>query len=594
MSKSWDNSSSYPRTEVWQGEDEIFKKGLEELFSVKTRYDSIVDDNGPSIILNNDIVIQAYSDIINRGCRIRIITEISAKNISYCKRLSKLLDLRHFGGVRGNLGIVDGLRYGASARSEEKKFPTEYIYSTVKSFVEQQQYFFDMLWNKSIPADIRIREIEEGIKPNVLETITDPFEIKQEYLNLIKSATNEIMLIIPTENAIRRHANIGVFESLRSIISKTKEEKKSNENIKIRILVSEINNHYLIIEQQHEKIQNFLESHSHSSLPYIELRNIETDSTTNSVIFVIDRKESLVIEIKDDTKDKFVDAIGFATYSNSRATVLSYVSIFESFWKESELVKKLKESEELQKDFVHIAAHELKNPIQPILALTEILTKKKPDENEYQNILKIIDRNAKKLIQLTNDILDVTKIETNNLTLDKESLNLNDLISDIVEDYKDQIKLKHIKLKHEIINFGKNDYGEEKDWKNESEEKQIEYENKIKTIYIPADKTRVTQVISNLLNNAIKFTEEGVIKILIEKKSDEQKVVVSIKDTGSGIDSSIVNHLFSKFVTKSKGGTGLGLYISKKIIEAHGGKVWAKNNEDGLGSTFSFSLPLIL
>ena len=90
------------------------------------------------------------------------------------------------------------------------------------------------------------------------------------------------------------------------------------------------------------------------------MRNIETDSTTNSVIFVIDRKDSLVIEIKDDTKDKFVDSVGFATYSNSRATVLSYVSIFESFWKQSELVKKLKESEELQKDFVHIAAHELK------------------------------------------------------------------------------------------------------------------------------------------------------------------------------------------------------------------------------------------
>ena len=255
MSKSLDNSTSYPRTEVWQGEQEIFKKGLEELFSVKTRYDSIVDDNGPSIILNNDIILQAYSDIINRGCRIRLITEISPKNILYCKKLSKLLDLRHFGGVKGNLGIVDGLRYGASARSEEKKFPTEYIYSTVRSFVEQQQYFFDMLWNKSIPADIRIKEIEEGIKPNVLETITDPFEIKHEYLELIKSATNEIMLIIPTENAIRRHAKIGVFQYLKSITSKAK--NKINENMKIRIIISGINNHHFITERQPEKITNY-------------------------------------------------------------------------------------------------------------------------------------------------------------------------------------------------------------------------------------------------------------------------------------------------------------------------------------------------
>ena len=106
-----------------------------------------------------------------------------------------------------------------------------------------------MLWNKSIPADIRIKEIEEGIKPNVLETITDPLEIKHEYLNLIKSATNEIMLIIPTENAVRRHADIGVFQNLKSIISKTK-DNKINENMKIRILISGINNHHFMTERQ--------------------------------------------------------------------------------------------------------------------------------------------------------------------------------------------------------------------------------------------------------------------------------------------------------------------------------------------------------
>jgi two-component system, OmpR family, sensor histidine kinase VicK len=134
--------------------------------------------------------------------------------------------------------------------------------------------------------------------------------------------------------------------------------------------------------------------------------------------------------VKDDTEDTFVNSIGIATYSNSRATVLSYVSVFESFWKQSDLVKKIKESEELQKDFVHIAAHELKNPIQPILGLSSILMKHKPsDENDFRNIIKTINRNAKKLIQLTNDILDVTKIETNNLNLNKELFNLDDLIS---------------------------------------------------------------------------------------------------------------------------------------------------------------------
>jgi two-component system sensor histidine kinase VicK len=140
MSKSSGDSFS-PRTEVWKGGQEIFKKGLEELASVKIRYDSIVDHNGPSIMINNEFVIKAYLDIIDGGCRIRLITEISANNISYCKKLSKLLDLRHFDGIKGNLGIVDGIRYGASAKSEEKKFPTEYIFSTVKSFVNNNNTF---------------------------------------------------------------------------------------------------------------------------------------------------------------------------------------------------------------------------------------------------------------------------------------------------------------------------------------------------------------------------------------------------------------------------------------------------------------------
>ncbi len=579
MSKSSDDSF-FPRTEVWQGEQEIFKKGLEELAMVKVRYDSIVDHNGPSIMFNNEAVIKAYADIINRGIRIRLITEISENNISYCKKLSKLLDLRHFDGIKGNLGIVDGIRYGASARSEEKKFPAEYIYRTVKSFVEQQQYFFDMLWNKSISAEIRIKEIEEGIKPNVLETITDPFDIKNVYLNLIKSAINEIMLIIPTVNAIRLHADTGVFQKIKEIAFNW---TKINKNKKIRILVSEINNHNLVAEQQLEKMQNTLLTFSLSTY-LIELRSMETDSTTKSIIAIIDKKESLVIEIKDDTKDNFFDSVGFATYSNSRPTVLSYVSIFESFWKQSELVKKLKESEEIQKDFVHIAAHELKNPIQPILSSSAILKSKIKDKESFE-ILEIMNRNAKKLLQLTNDILDVTKIETNNLNLSKELFKLNDLIFDIVEDYNNHLENENIKFEVEFLYYKGNSN------MNKSEER-FNKKEKINSLYILADKIRITQVLSNLLNNAIRFTSpEGLIKIKVEKKDNEKKIYINIKDTGMGIDSSIISNLFSKFVTKSNGGTGLGLYISKKIIESHGGKIWAKNNEGGKGATFGFSLP---
>ncbi len=279
-------------------------------------------------------------------------------------------------------------------------------------------------------------EIEQGIKPDIIETITDPIRIQNLYLNLIKSSLTEIMLIIPTTNAIYRQAEIGILHLLKEV---TANHSNNNNNINIRILTSPIND-YNVAEEQ--KIKILLDSF------HTQIRNIETDSTTKSTIIIVDRKESLVIEVKDDSEDTFSDSIGFATYSNSRATVLSYVSVFESFWKQSDLVKKLKESEELQKDFVHIAAHELKNPIQPILGLSGLLMKYKPttDENEFHNIVKTINRNAKKLIQLTNDILDVTKIETNNLNLNKELFNLGDLISDIIEDYRDQIDNENVKL----------------------------------------------------------------------------------------------------------------------------------------------------
>ncbi len=488
------NDSPAERTEVWHGEREIINRGLQELANVKIQYDSIVDHNGPSIMVNNEIVTKAYANIRDRGCKIRLITEISVNNILYCKKLDKLLDLRHFDGIKGNLGIVDGIRYGASARSEEKKFPTEYIYSNVKSFVEQQQYFFDMLWNKSIPAEQRIKELEQGIKPNVLETITDPIKIQNLYLNLVRSAKTEIMLIIPTANAIHHQDDIGILQLLKDV------SINHNNNVNTRILTSQINDHHFVEEQN---IQNTLLSFPLSSF-HIHLRNIEIDSTTKSTIIIVDRTESLVIEVKDDTKDTFIDSIGFATYSNSRATVLSYISIFESFWRQSDLLKKLRESEELQKDFIHIAAHELKNPIQPILGLSNLLMKHKPsDEKEFHNIVKVINRNAKKLIQLTNDILDVTKIETNNLNLNKELFNLSDLISDIIEDYRNQLVNENVKLISRFIHCNKSDNKEEK----------IESEKDKYHISIFADRNRINQVISNLVNNAIKFTNTGTIDI---------------------------------------------------------------------------------
>ncbi len=297
------------------------------------------------------------------------------------------------------------------------------------------------------------------------------------------------------------------------------------------------------------------------------------------------------MELKDDTKSTFHDAIGLSTYSNSKAGVLSYVAIFENLWKQSELYEQLMKAHEqlkvhdkIQKEFIDVAAHELRTPIQPIIGLSEVILSKTKDA-EQAKLLEVVSRNAKRLQRLTEDILDVTKIESQSLNLKKEQFNLNEVISDAIEDTmtKKVFSSSSIKTTNPEVKLLNSELSQD--------------------VSVYADKGRISQVVYNLLDNTVKFTkaEEGNITIMIKKEGGEgqaqnnnnQWVIVSIKDVGIGIDSEILPRLFTKFATKSQtGGTGLGLFICKGIIEAHGGKIWAENNKEGKGATFSFSLSL--
>ena len=234
--------------------------------------------------------------------------------------------------------------------------------------------------------------------------------------------------------------------------------------------------------------------------------------------------------------------------------------------------ERLKESDKMQKEFINIASHEMKTPTQAILGFSNLLETHPEKKMEINQGIK---RNAARLQRLTNDILDVTRIESHTLKLNKERFNLNDLISHIIEDYRNQIDNVHIQFMHN------------------SDKTSDFYENN-NLVVVEADKSRLTQVISNLLSNSIKFTKsEGSISVRSEKK--DSHVIVSVKDTGTGIDPEIMPKLFTKFATKSQtSGTGLGLFISKSIIEAHGGKIWGENyiHDTKKGSIFAFSLPL--
>jgi signal transduction histidine kinase/uncharacterized protein YcfL len=257
---------------------------------------------------------------------------------------------------------------------------------------------------------------------------------------------------------------------------------------------------------------------------------------------------------------------------NTRTGELKNTNI--SLMRSNELLEEaneqLKVHDKMQKEFINIAAHELRTPIMPILGEVEIIEedldpKTKTVKVEEEQIQLII-RNAKRLDRLASDILDVTKIESNSLKLEKVYFNLNDVLSNSIRDIQNQVSsgdigTKNIKIFYEPVD-----------------------------IKVSGDKERINQVVSNLLSNALKFTDEGFIKIKME--NTKNSVMISVEDTGSGIHPEIFPRLFCKFATKSDKGTGLGLYISKNIIDAHGGRIWAQNNRSGIGATFFFSLPL--
>ena len=285
------------------------------------------------------------------------------------------------------------------------------------------------------------------------------------------------------------------------------------------------------------------------------------------IIFLVKWSSTLGNEVKRRTRQ--LNVSNQRLYSKTAELKMTNESLIESNKKLESANKRLEVHDKMQKDFINIAAHELRTPIQPILALTQVLRSRKEKNNngkEIEEELSLLDaviRNAKRLQRLAEDILDVTKIESHSLILHKERFNLNEVISNTIQDIRNQISNGKVKLLYEF----------DKD-----------------LLFIEADKERITQVISNLLSNAVKFTKEGTISISVEKK--DSKVTFNIKDTGTGIDSEILPRLFTKFASKSFEGTGLGLFVSKSIVEAHGGKMWAENNADGNGASFSFSLPL--
>jgi two-component system, OmpR family, sensor histidine kinase VicK len=429
---------------------------------------------------------------------------------------------------------------------------------------------FEELWRNGTDCADRIRELEQGIEPARIEIIETPSKAVELARNLVKAAKYEVLRLYPSLNAFRRQVLIGAMHLFREVIQN---------GVKVRIL----------IPADRQQIMQVI-SEVDTLLPQIDIRSIDKSLETHIGIIVTDRKDSLIIELRDDTKENYYEAAGLAAYSNSKPIALSYASIFDSLWRQGELYEQLQAYSGAQKDFINIAAHELRTPIQPILSLSQVLISQKGNKEQYEEQLHVINRNAKRLQILVEDILDVTRIESHTLNLKKERVNLNQVILNVMAEFEDQIRKdqnKNAKIKllavlaTEAIPFNKKEAKE--------------HGGNNQNVFVDVDKERIAQVIFNLLNNAIKFTQEGSITISVAEKeeTDQKIVIVSVKDTGRGIDAEMLPRLFTKFVSNSeRGGTGLGLFISKSIIEAHGGKIWAENNSDGKGAMVSFNLPV--
>ena len=556
-------SSAEEITQIFYGVETVVNTVLQFLKQTDNEIGACVDQTRPSLAIEIAVLKKAFLDAKKRGVKLRYITEITKDNLSFCKQLLTMVDeLRHLDGIKGNLYVSKG-EYLAPATFHEKGKPAaQIIYSNVKELVGHQRYVFDTLWTRSISAEQRIEQIEGGVENEFYQVITNQKKARHILTELVKSMKKEALLFLPNDKAMVRIDKLGIVNH----IIRASQEKE----VAIKIICP--------LTEENSEIVNRINNNA----PAITILNGNDKSSFD--MWIIDCEKLFKSEIREMNTDDFIEAVDFVIYSNRKLTVNSFKSVFDLLWNERISNEQLKVHDKMQKDFINIAAHELRTPIQSILGFSELLRDKPENIEHFTNLIL---KNADRLQKLSNDILDITRIENNQLNLKLERFNLSDLIADVVVDFKNNNPI------NKVDNYSGHSQGELP--------QQLVYEAEEDNIFVEADKARISGVIYNLLTNAIKFTKSGLISIKCyreyQDEDDEtnnryENAIVNIKDTGSGITPDILPRLFSKFATNSSSGTGLGLFISKNIVEAHGGKIWAENNRDQSGASFSFSLPI--
>jgi two-component system, OmpR family, sensor histidine kinase VicK len=580
--KEGKNTEQLIKTKVLENQQEILK-ALQDFYKYSNDIKFCSPAESIKLIYNNFFnlhkeILEKYRTGEHKG--IRWITSINnKKDIELVKTfIDKGIKIRHVKDLLSiNFALSDNAFLFTIDKMDEDKMVTNILNSHDKLYINHYDIIFENLWKKGIDIYERIKSVEEGHYVNV-EVIPNSKESLKFTRKLFNNATKEVLFILSSATSILRVENNMGFEFFDDLVT--------NNAIKVKLLIP-------FRLDLHHKINQIK-----SSYTKIELRTFHTNLNSLIGIAIIDRDKVLLVEIKDDLKkSKYLDSVGTTIFIEGESTALSYLSIFNSLWKQTDLIgelkiayKKIQSHDKMQQEFINTAAHELRTPIQPILGLSKIVKDRVRDE-EQKDLLDIVINNANRLKRLTEDILDVTKIEGNKLLLKKESVSIWELLHSIMKEFGHNMPSNN---------------------NNKNAKLNLYFKNIDLNTIIFVDKNRIAQVILNLFNNSVKFISKegdrveggGNISIIVEKTKSNNKdnknndgisneIIIRIKDNGQGIDPEIYPRLFTKFISRSFQGTGLGLYISKNIVEAHGGRIWAKNNEDGKGATFSFSLPLI-
>lgn len=385
---------------------------------------------------------------------------------------------------------------------------------------------------------------EESVNEQTL-LIRDGQKALELYKSIAATTEKEALWILPSARALIRVRDAGILDILVSVATR---------GASVRMLCP--------VDSGNSRLVKDFENLT----PTLEVRASEPGPTT---LLIVDKRLMFTSELRNDSTDSTKDAICNSMYSSSIPTIQSHLTLFDLLWRQKEIIAELTSAAEIKKDFINVAAHELRTPILPILLSAESLQEgvETEDRKELAEKIAIIVRNAKRLRSLVNNILDAARIENKSFILRKEDNDVARFIQTIVADGSFKLSF--------------------------DSPVSMEFHNELPIGFrFSFDKERIGQVLTNLIDNAIKFTKSGKVTITAAIVEGERKISISVRDSGLGIDPMIMDRLFTKFATKStfQSGTGLGLFISKTIVEQHGGSISAMNNKDG-GATFTVLLP---